>query len=282
MHVLRVDEPSQLSAWVAALEDLSRANSKKRKDSLIRETRSSNLALQASRCANCKESFGITGKKLLCASCGFVFCSSLQCSEAKSLHGHSGGRCCVNCANARDAASPSAASPSASGVVSPLSRLGSMRSLLNGGGGSTRLLSSSASAPFSPKHKPSNANLLIRVMAGRHLMVCDANGFSDPYVVIFFDQQEYRTEIQFQTLNPVWNQLFSIPVTGHSRDIQIGVYDSDRYSNDDFMVGHQNTATVDKDARTDLLACLRRAGGRLQLDRRSAPRLISLRFVRVS
>ena len=111
-----------------------------------------------------------------------------------------------------------------------------MRSLLNGGGGSTRLLPSSAGAPFSPKQKPSNANLLIRVMAGRHLMVCDANGFSDPYVVIFFDQQEYRTEIQFQTLNPVWNQLFSIPVTGHSRDIQIGVYDSDRYSNDDFMV----------------------------------------------
>ena len=220
VHVLRCDDVKQLPAWVAALSALARTNAAKRKDSIIRETvdaaaNNANSTSVASHCASCKEAFGILRSKHVCAKCALVFCGSLSCFEAKSLHATT-GRCCVSCAATRDANAPHPDTTTAKkGLVS--SFMGAL------------------GAPFNPKLKPSNANLLIRVMAGRHLMVCDASGFSDPYCCIFFDGQEYRTEIEFQTLNPVWNAQFNIPITGLSKDIQIGVYDSDRYSNDDFM-----------------------------------------------
>lgn len=188
VHVLRCDDVKQLPAWVAALNALSRANAAKRKDSIIRETvdavaNNANSTSVASHCASCKEAFGILRSKHLCAKCALVFCGSLQCMEAKSLHS-STGRCCIPCAATRDANAPHLDTATAKkGLVS--SFMGALGS------------------PFNPKLKPSNANLLIRVMAGRHLMVCDASGFSDPYCCIFFDGQEYRTEIEFQTLNPV-------------------------------------------------------------------------------
>ena len=40
----------------------------------------------------------------------------------------------------------------------------------------------------------------------------DTSGNSDPYCVIKFGTLEYTTEIQYRTLNPVWNQTFSFEV----------------------------------------------------------------------
>ena len=235
-HVLRCDDPAALPSWVSALSVLSRSSD-------ARETKTSGGGggggPVATHCAACKEPFGIMRAKHACAACALLFCGSPQCMEAKPAQPSSsssspsssastaasatsppggggaggGGRCCIPCAAARDA------------------------SVALGSGGAPSRGGRKATPPkLNPKLKPSNANLLIRVMAGRHLMVCDASGSSDPYCCVFFDGQEYRTDTQFQTLNPTWNQQFAIPITGHSKDIQIGVYDSDKYSNDDFMV----------------------------------------------
>jgi hypothetical protein len=215
-YVLRADDVKTAQAWVDALTDLQRSN-QKRTESLIAQTKSSSTTIvtTATRCAACQTGFGLLKSKVVCASCGLVFCGSLKCVESKSLT--SSERCCLPCAEAREARSPS----STGGLTSPDGKK------LGTAGGVAGLFMSN------PKLKPSNSNLLIKVLAGKDLMVCDAGGSSDPYVCIFFDGQEYRTEVQWKTLNPVWSQQFNIPITGQSKDIQIGVYDSDKYSNDD-------------------------------------------------
>jgi hypothetical protein len=57
-------------------------------------------------------------------------------------------------------------------------------------------------------------------------------------------QAEYRTEVVEQSLDPVWNAQFNLPVTGSARDVQIGVYDSDRYSNDGKPGIEKNTGST--------------------------------------
>jgi hypothetical protein len=85
------------------------------------------------------------------------------------------------------------------------------------------------------KAKASNGHLIIRIRRGRSLMICDPNGFSDPYCMIFMGGLEYRTQTIWKTLDPVFEETFTIPLDGATKDIQIGVYDEDKYSGDDFM-----------------------------------------------
>ena len=206
-YILRAEDVKTAQEWVDALTDMQRTNLK-RTESLIAQTKSSSTTMMttATRCAGCQSGFGLLKTKVICAGCGLVFCGSLKCVESKSLT--STERCCLPCADARDARSPT----SAGGAVTTADG--------KKGPGVTGMFMSN------PKLKPSNSNLLIKVLAGKDLMVCDAGGSSDPYVCIFFDGLEYRTEVQWKTLNPVWGQQFNIPITGQSKDIQIGVYDS--------------------------------------------------------
>jgi len=79
------------------------------------------------------------------------------------------------------------------------------------------------------------ANISLEIVEARDLMASDANGFSDPYCVAYFEGQEFRTPIIDKSLNPKWNAMFIIPWIGISKSIAIGVFDFDRYSYDDFL-----------------------------------------------
>ncbi|RKP16959.1 hypothetical protein ROZALSC1DRAFT_31198, partial [Rozella allomycis CSF55] len=60
---------------------------------------------------------------------------------------------------------------------------------------------------------------------------------SDPFVVISFGKQTYKTRFIRHTLNPVWNEKVYIPVGPNEMnfDVNFAVYDHDKFSTHDYI-----------------------------------------------
>ncbi|ODN06584.1 BAI1-associated protein 3 [Orchesella cincta] len=65
--------------------------------------------------------------------------------------------------------------------------------------------------------------LNMQVMEAKNLPVTDSNGCSDPYCVVFVSSREVarKTEIKFETLNPVWGKKFAFEVSDPSEDVLV-------------------------------------------------------------
>ena len=78
-----------------------------------------------------------------------------------------------------------------------------------------------------------HGSLKIHVIAARDLPDIDSTFFNvnrgdwtDPYAAIYLDQTELCKTAVFQNdLNPVWDEVFSIPVCHHANNIKIKVMD---------------------------------------------------------
>ena len=66
--------------------------------------------------------------------------------------------------------------------------------------------------------------------------VADANGFSDPYALVFVGKNKpKKTKIVKKSLNPVWEETFEFPFTRHDKTLQVQVWDWDAIGSDDFL-----------------------------------------------
>lgn len=95
--------------------------------------------------------------------------------------------------------------------------------------------------------------LFCRINQGRNLIACDANGLSDPYVVvqllpkdIHTDDIKRKTKVQYETLNPVFQEEFSwstVVVGLETKHLSLFVWDKDLTA-DEYMgqcIIHLNT-----------------------------------------
>merc|ERR1711879_134396 len=73
------------------------------------------------------------------------------------------------------------------------------------------------------------------VKGARNLLAADADGKSDPYVVIICDQQKFKTAVVKSNLNPEWNETFTIPLTSSSARLKLEVFDKDKIGSDDSL-----------------------------------------------
>ncbi|XP_067616077.1 protein unc-13 homolog 4B isoform X2 [Eurosta solidaginis] len=58
--------------------------------------------------------------------------------------------------------------------------------------------------------------LNVEIVKAENLMPKDANGFSDPFVTLYLESNgshRYNSSVKYTTLNPVWEEHFSLPIT---------------------------------------------------------------------
>ncbi|XP_055517013.1 multiple C2 and transmembrane domain-containing protein 2-like [Leucoraja erinacea] len=77
--------------------------------------------------------------------------------------------------------------------------------------------------------------LKIHLKEGRHLVVRDRCGTSDPYVKFkLAGKTLYKSKIVYKNLNPRWDETFVVPVKNLNQKLYVKVYDRD-LATDDFM-----------------------------------------------
>eukprot|EP00727_Mastigamoeba_balamuthi_P007746 m51a1_g3592 putative phosphatidylserine decarboxylase (566) ;mRNA; f:1165344-1167984 len=94
-----------------------------------------------------------------------------------------------------------------------------------------------ASAPPSARKLANVAILGVKVVEGTSLAPKDMSISSDPYVVVSFAGQEFKTRIKKRKLNPTWNETFNFLVHEMARayTVRFDVWDYDTTSKDDYM-----------------------------------------------
>lgn len=105
-------------------------------------------------------------------------------------------------------------------------------------------------------------------MRATDLVPADSNGLSDPYVVLTLNGTSVRSKTIPKTLNPVWEELFSLPVKDLDADVlHVQVMDWDRVSKDD-PIGDASVALTHlvQEVESDVWAPLTNvASGRVHL-----------------
>lgn len=179
--------------------------------------------VKADFCANCKTKFGFWSMRHQCSVCQLVFDD--HCYDKSSLK-------CITCVP-RMTARHLSTKPR---LEKPASICGTVPKKLS-------LASAPDTGPViqlemsecDEVKEITEPTLEIHISQAFNLMASDKNGLSDPYVVVYFEDQEYRTETIMETLDPQWDENFTIKVKGSSHVIWIGVYDADKYLKDDFL-----------------------------------------------
>ncbi len=81
------------------------------------------------------------------------------------------------------------------------------------------------------------------MISGRNLASKDSNGLSDPYCEIYvldeksqpIKKSKQKTKVIKKSLNPTWDESFSISTTSGNSGILIEMYDQDAVGTDEFM-----------------------------------------------
>lgn len=90
-----------------------------------------------------------------------------------------------------------------------------------------------------PQRKQRRVNryvFTIKVVEAEDLQACDANGLSDPYVILGDEKQRrlHKTRVIDKSLNPRWDESVDVNVTGPT-NIVATVWDNDLIGEDDFV-----------------------------------------------
>ncbi|XP_017124116.1 protein unc-13 homolog 4B isoform X2 [Drosophila elegans] len=80
--------------------------------------------------------------------------------------------------------------------------------------------------------EPPNVRLNVEIIKAENLMSKDSNGLSDPFVTLYLESNSshrYNSSVKPATLNPIWEEHFSLPITENARDevLIVEVWDFD-------------------------------------------------------
>jgi len=87
-----------------------------------------------------------------------------------------------------------------------------------------------------PPSKQKPTKIVIKALNGKDLAAKDTNGKSDPYLIILYGTQQFKTKCIKKTLNPVWtDQTFVIAMDPAVPQILVECWDYDKIGTHDFM-----------------------------------------------
>ncbi|KAH8358960.1 hypothetical protein KR093_003577 [Drosophila rubida] len=73
--------------------------------------------------------------------------------------------------------------------------------------------------------EPPKIRLNVEIIKAENLLSKDSNGLSDPFVTLFLESNSshrYNSSVKTSTLNPIWEEHFSLPITeGHREEVLI-------------------------------------------------------------
>ncbi|KZV95888.1 C2-domain-containing protein [Exidia glandulosa HHB12029] len=85
-------------------------------------------------------------------------------------------------------------------------------------------------------------DLAFRFLGARGLPAMDIGALSDPFFVANLDGKiEYKSSVQPNTLNPVWNEQWFVKNVPHNAALEVKVYDKDNGQRDDFIGSFKTT-----------------------------------------
>ncbi|CAG7554525.1 unnamed protein product [Fusarium equiseti] len=98
------------------------------------------------------------------------------------------------------------------------------------------LLLEKIDGPKKKARRPNKYTFTIKVVEAEDLKACDANGYSDPYVVFGDEYQKrlHKTRIIHKSLNPRWDETFDITVQGPVNMIAT-IWDYDTFGDHDYV-----------------------------------------------
>ncbi|CAF4651140.1 unnamed protein product, partial [Rotaria sp. Silwood2] len=77
--------------------------------------------------------------------------------------------------------------------------------------------------------------LEIKIYQARDLSSKDLGGKSDPFCIVELDSSRLRTHTIYQTLDPVWNKSYVLPVQDIHSVLLLVIYDEDKNGNSEFI-----------------------------------------------
>ncbi|XP_020817787.1 protein unc-13 homolog 4B isoform X5 [Drosophila serrata] len=80
--------------------------------------------------------------------------------------------------------------------------------------------------------EPPNVRLNVEIIKAENLLSKDSNGLSDPFVTLYLESNgshRYNSSVKPATLNPIWEEHFSLPIAENARDevLIVEVWDFD-------------------------------------------------------
>ncbi|KAH8384033.1 hypothetical protein KR009_011796 [Drosophila setifemur] len=80
--------------------------------------------------------------------------------------------------------------------------------------------------------EPPNVRLNVEIIKAENLMSKDSNGLSDPFVTLYLESNgshRYNSSVKPATLNPIWEEHFSLPIAENAREevLIVEVWDFD-------------------------------------------------------
>jgi hypothetical protein len=79
-----------------------------------------------------------------------------------------------------------------------------------------------------------DATLYIRLLEAKELKPMDFDGTSDPYVMFELGGKKLTSSYKEETIEPVWNEEYSYPVTNRNMVLNVEVWSRDAYAQHDF------------------------------------------------
>ncbi|KNE72792.1 phosphatidylserine decarboxylase [Allomyces macrogynus ATCC 38327] len=121
-----------------------------------------------------------------------------------------------------------------------------------------------------------SVKLRVHVVEARNLAAKDANGFSDPFVILEFGKAKARTTVQYKNLNPTWNEPFDFDVPyPPPLGLKLTVWDKDLVVNDFLGVCRVPLAEIPQFAPDADLAAEEPDGAWIPLQKRKDNNIIS-------
>lgn len=110
--------------------------------------------------------------------------------------------------------------------------------------------------------------LNLTLLEARNLPSSNFQGLSNPYIILKFEGQEFKSSLKSNSLDPVWNENFTFSPNSKSSIVEIEVWGKGNFMNSDSILGKTQIYLVNYDdqQKTNVLLELNKKGNEFNMN----------------